>query len=466
MHRPKVLVIDDDAKILFAFRQVFRKAGYTTITATDGEEALHKITTEQPSVVFMDISMPKVDGLEVLKRLKGQHLAAPVVIITGYGTMQTAISAVQLGAFEYLTKPLDVRRIREITERAIASAQSTYAPTDLRTQLKADFVDRYELIGNDTGMQEVYKLIGSVSTTPNGTPALILGESGTGKELVARTIHSNGQNAADPFVAVNCTAFPESLLESELFGHEKGAFTGAGERKLGKFEVARAGTIFLDEIGNLSPHLQQKLLRVLQEREFERLGGNDPIHVQARFLAATNRDVDKEVHQGRFREDLLYRLNVVAIHLPPLRDRKSDIPLLALYFLSKYNDKLKKSVKGFSKEAMAWLRSYRYPGNVRELENLVERAVMLAKGDMIAIDVFHDSVRPAAHSTTVFPILNTVFSTSRRFILGQFEKQFVADALAKYHGNVSAAARASKMTRQNFQRLMAKHKIQAKSFRQ
>ncbi|MBI2619531.1 MAG: sigma-54-dependent Fis family transcriptional regulator [Ignavibacteriales bacterium] len=465
MHRSKVLVVDDDAKILFAFRQVFRKAGYSTITARDGEEALHKISTEQPSVVFMDISMPKVDGLEVLKRMKGQHLTAPVVIITGYGTMQTAIKAVQLGAFEYLTKPLDVRKIREIAERTLAAAQSTSTFSPQRTQLKADFVDRYELIGNSTGMQEVYKLIGSVSTTPNGTPVLILGESGTGKELVARTIHSNGENAADPFVAINCTAFPETLLESELFGHEHGAFTGAGERKLGKFEVARAGTIFLDEIGNLSPHLQQKLLRVLQERELERLGGNDSIRVEARFIAATNRDAEKEVKQGRFREDLFYRLNVVAIHLPPLRDRKDDIPLLALYFLSKYNDQLKKSVKGFSGEAMAWLRSYRYPGNVRELENLIERAVMLAKGDIIPVNVFHDSVRTAASPTMVFPILKPSFSKSRRFILRQFEKQFVADLLTKHHGNVSAAARASKMTRQNFQRLMSKHNIHARPFR-
>src|SRR3990172_5628808 len=466
MHKSKVLVGDDDSKILFAFRQVFRKAGYSTITASDGEEALQKISTEQPSVVFMDISMPKVDGLEVLRRLKAQHLTAPVVIITGYGTMQTAIKAVKLGAFEYLTKPLDVRKIREIAERALAAGQSTFIFSQQRKQLKADFVDRYELIGNNTGMQEVYKLIGSVSTTPNGTPVLILGESGTGKELVARTIHSNGENAADPFVAINCTAFPETLLESELFGHEKGAFTGAGERKLGKFEVARAGTIFLDEIGNLSSHLQQKLLRVLQQREFERLGGNDPIRVEARFVAATNRDVKKEVKQGRFREDLFYRLNVVALRLPPLRDRKDDIPLLSYYFLSKYNDKLKKSVKGFSRDAMAWLRSYRYPGNVRELENLIERAVMLAKGGMIPVDVFHDSLRPAAHATTVFPILNSVFSKSRRLVLVQFEKQFVADLLTKHRGNVSAAARASRMTRQNLQRLMTKHKIRAESFRQ
>ena len=465
MHRSKVLVVDDDAKILFAFRQVFRKAGYSTVTARDGEEALHKIATEQPSLIFMDISMPKLDGLEVLKRMKGQHLTVPVVIITGYGTMQTAINAMQLGAFEYLTKPLDVRKIRAIAERAIASVHLTPSFSEQRTQLKADFVDRYELIGNSNGMQEVYKLIGSVSTTPNSTHVLILGESGTGKELVARTIHSNGANAADPFVAINCTAFPETLLESELFGHEKGAYTGAGERKLGKFEAARAGTIFLDEISNLSPHLQQKLLRVLQEREFERLGGNDSIRVEARFIAATNRDVDKEVKQGRFREDLFYRLNVVAIHLPPLCDRKDDIPLLALYFLSKYNDQLKKSVKGFSEGAMTWLQSYRYPGNVRELENLIERATMLAKGEIIPVNVFHDSVRPASPPSAALSIANPIFSKSRQFILKQFEKQFIAVVLTKLHGNVSAAARASRMTRQNFQRLMTKHNIRAKSFR-
>ena len=436
MRRSKVLVIDDDAKILFAFRQVFRKAGYTTITASDGEEALQKISTEQPSVVFMDISMPKMDGLDVLKKMRGKHLSVPVVIITGYGTMQTAINAVQLGAFEYLTKPLDVRKLRETAERALASVQLTSDFSQQGTQLRADFVDRYELIGSNAGMQEVYKLIGSVSTTPNNTPVLIVGESGTGKELVARTIHSNGVNASGPFVAINCTAFPETLLESELFGHEKGAFTGAGERKLGKFEIARAGTIFLDEIGNLSPNLQQKLLRVLQEREFERLGGNDAIRVEARFIAATNRDVEKEVKQGHFREDLFYRLNVVRIDLPALCHRKDDIPLLALYFLSKYNDQLKKSVKGFSREAMARLQSYRYPGNVRELENLIERAVMLTKGDIIPVNVFDDSVRTAVPLAAPFPYVSPVFSKSRQYFLKQFEKQFLADLLTKHHGNV------------------------------
>mgnify|MGYP001573076587 FL=1 len=465
MSAPKVLVVDDDAKILFAFKQVLKKDGYKTIVAKDGEEALEKISAEQPNVVFMDITMPRFDGLEVLRRMKEKKEPAPVVIITGYGTMQTAIKAVQLGAFEYLTKPLDVARIREVTRRAIASAQSDAVTLEQPVRFKADIVNRYELVGNSVAMQEVYKLIGSISTTPNHTSVLIVGESGTGKELVARAIHANSTNAQQPFVPINCTVLPETLLESELFGHEKGAFTGATDRKLGKFDIALGGTIFLDEIGNLSPHLQQKLLRVLQEREFERLGGNQPIHVDARFIAATNRDIETEVKNGNFREDLFFRLNVVTVHLPPLRERKEDIPSLANYFLCKYSEQLKKPVGGFSAKAMELLQTYCYPGNVRELENLIERAVMLTKGDVILPDSFGETVLSDVAKTVPLPISSPVFRKSRDYLLKMFEKQFITEQLSKHHGNVSAAARASKMTRQNFQRLMAKHKIRASAFR-
>jgi DNA-binding NtrC family response regulator len=314
-------------------------------------------------------------------------------------------------------------------------------------------------------MQEVYKLIGSISTTPNHTSVMILGESGTGKELVARTIHKSSVNADQPFVPINCTALPEALLESELFGHEKGAFTGAVDRKLGKFEIARGGTIFLDEIGNLSPQLQQKLLRVLQEREFDRLGGNSSLHVDARFIAATNRDIAADVKKGNFREDLFFRLNVVTVSLPPLRDRREDIPLLANYFSKKYNDQMKKYIKGFSNEAMAFLRAHPYHGNVRELENLIERAVMLTKGEVILPDSLTDTLPSPSYQGVSLPITSQTFSKSRRDILTTFERQFILGRLNTYHGNVTAAAKASKMTRQNFQRLMTKHRINAKKFR-
>lgn len=465
MSKPTVLIVDDDPKILFAFREVLRKDGYKSILAKNGEDALQKIALKHPSMVFMDITMPKLNGLEVLREMKTQNHRIPVVIITGYGTMQTAIKAMQLGAFEYLTKPLDVGMIRELARKALASTRHSEQVTQRSPLQSTEMTDRYILIGNSAPMQAVYKLIGSISTTSNHTTVLILGESGTGKELVARTIHNAGPNALEPFVPINCTALPEPLLESELFGHEKGAFTGATERKLGKFEMAQKGTIFLDEIGNLSPHLQQKLLRVLQEREFERLGGNNSIRVEARFIVATNRDLEAEMKNGNFREDLFFRLKVVTVNLPPLRERKEDIPHLVNYFLLKYNGELKKSISGFSDEAMALLQTYDYPGNVRELENLIERAVMLTKGNIILPDALREPALQSATKSVSLPITSHNFHKSRTELLNMFERQFVSELLRYYRGNVTTAAKASNMTRQNFQRLMAKHGIHAKTFR-
>ena len=464
MNRPTVMVVDDDPKILFAFQQVLRTEGYKSVTAKDGEDALRKIATKNPNIIFLDVTMPKLDGLEILRRMKEHKGLVPVIIITGYGTMQTAIKAMQLGAFEYLTKPLDVAKIREVTLKALASTQSLEI-SGHQSLYVGDMVEPYELVGTSPTMQEVYKLIGSISTTPNHTSVLILGESGTGKELVARTIHKTSANANQPFVPINCTALPEPLLESELFGHERGAFTGAVDRKLGKFEIAHGGTIFLDEIGNLSPQLQQKLLRVLQEREFNRLGGNGSIRVDARFIAATNRDIATDVQKGNFREDLFFRLKVVTVSLPPLRERREDIPLLANYFLQKYNDQLKKSVKGFSSGAMTVLQKHTYNGNVRELENLIERAVMLTNGEVILADSLAETVPSSSRQGTSLPITSQSFSKSRIDILNIFERQFVVEQLARHHGNVTAAARASKMTRQNLQRLMTKHRLHAKRFR-
>jgi len=461
----KILVVDDDDKILFAFREVFKKEGYKTILSSDSYEALEIIKSEQPTIVFMDITMPRLNGLDALELVKQQNPFLPVIIITGYSTMQTAIKAIQNGAFEYLTKPLDVEKIREVTIRALSSVRSFAAPIQQRIIFNADILDRYELVGDSPAMLEIYKLIGSISTTPNHTSVMIVGESGTGKELVARAIHNNSSSSKEPFIGINCTVLPESLLESELFGYEKGAFTGANKRKLGKFEIAYGGTIFLDEIGSLFPNIQQKLLRVIQEREYERLGGNTLVGVSARFIAATNRDLESEVKKGNFREDLYYRLNVAAIHLPPLRARKEDIRILSNYFLSKYDDRLKKSVKGFSDQAMRLLESYSFPGNVRELENLIERAVMLTKGEAILPDVLGEVSFSKFFKPAHLPVISPIFTKSREHVIKTFEKQFLIGQLRKHHGNVTAAAKNSKMSRQNFQRLMNKYRIQAKQFR-
>ena len=459
-----ILIVDDDEKILFAFQEVFRSEGFRSLLARNGEEALEALASGHPDAVFMDITMPRLDGLEALRRMKERAPQVPVILITGFGTMQTAIQAMQHGAFEYLTKPLDLNKIRSVTKLALSSGTRTKGTGNDPLNFQADILNRYEIIGNSPRMQEIYKLIGSISTTPNHTSVLILGESGTGKELMARAIHANSQSAPGPFIAINCTALPESLLESELFGHEKGAFTGASERTTGKFELAGRGTIFLDEIGSLSYHLQQKLLRVLQEREMERVGGNVAVPVEARFIAATNQDLAASVRSKTFREDLFFRLNVAVIHLPPLRERREDIPILAGHFLSKYNDQLKKSISGFSRDALKTLRSYAYPGNVRELENLIERAAMLTKGALVLPDAFGEMVASSPPSLPL-PMISPVFSKSRTHVLALFERQFVVEQLSKHRGNVTAAARKSKMTRQNFQRLMKKHKISAPPFR-
>lgn len=460
-----ILVVDDDEKIRFAFKAFLKRDGYKFVAATSGEEALELLAKEQPALVFMDITMPKLNGLDTLARMRQENKPAPVILITGHGTMQTAMHAMQLGAFDYLTKPLDIKKIREVMRRALTLHRSTALVHDHRSPYKADFVDRYELVGNSPTMQEVYKTIGSVAITPNHTSVLIAGESGTGKELVARAIHHGGPSAAEPFVAINCAALPETLLESELFGHEKGAFTGAFERKLGKFELAGAGTILLDEIGSLPLGLQQKLLRALQEREFERLGGNEKIPVLARFVAATNGDLENEVQKGLFRKDLFFRLNVVTIHLPPLRDRTEDIPILANYFLKKYSDRLKKRLLGFSSEAMAQLTKHRFPGNVRQLENIVERAVIFTKGEVVLPDSLREPSAQKPSPVSHFPLASPVFSKAREHYLELFEEEFVCETLKSHKGNVSKAAKSSGMTRQNFQRLMKKYKIHSEQFR-
>ena len=463
--RAKLLIVDDDEKILFAFQTMFKKDGYDTVVARDGKEALEKVESSRPDAVIMDITMPKVDGLHALQAMRERNAAIPVVLITGFGTMQTAIKAMQMGAFEYLTKPLDVVTVREVVRRALSSSMPGKAPGQDQVSFNTQTVNRYEFVGRTPQIQGVYKLIGSISTTPNHTSVLILGESGTGKELVARAIHANSPAAHEPFIAINCAALPDTLLESELFGYEKGTFTGAAERRLGKFEIAARGTIFLDEIGNLTSQLQQKLLRVLQEREFERLGGNETRRVEARFIAATNQDLMTAVREKLFREDLFFRLNVATIRLAPLRERADDIPLLAQHFLRKYNEQLKKRVRSICDESMSMLRSYSYPGNVRELENIIERGVMLTSGEVMMPDALGELTAQVLPQSTAVPLVSPVFSTARLHVMGLFEKQFLAHQLSRFHGNVTAAAKASRMTRQNFQRLMKKYGVESSAFK-
>jgi len=465
MPKEKIMVADDDESIVFAFRKVLERSGYRVISADSGPQALEKLRIEKPALLFLDVAMPEMDGLAVLEKIKSDGLNLPVIVITGYGTMQTAIRAVQLGAYEYLTKPLHVDKVRALTERALETVRLRREVSDLRAKLSHPIVE-YELIGSDPSMQEVYKTIGAVTTTPNSTNVIIFGESGTGKELVARAIHNSGQHHDEPFVAINCTVLPETLLESELFGHEKGAFTGADARKEGKFELAGEGTLFLDEIGDMPPKLQQKLLRVVEERCYQRVGGNQTIPVRARFISATNRDLEYEIKRGNFREDLYFRLNVIAIKLPPLRQRVGDIPVLANYFLSKYRQRFGKGIHSISPEVMEALSSYRYPGNVRELENLIERAVVLEKSDVLTADSFPPHLfRKQARQTIDIPIVHEKLADARRVVVDAFERKFVIERLKATRGNVTAAAQAAGIERQSFQRLMKKHGIRSQDFR-
>ncbi len=463
-----VLIADDDKNIVFAFRKLFTELKWEVIEARDGEETLEKIDQYSPDVIYMDIQMPGINGLEILTRLKQQDFDIPVVIITGYGTMQTAIDAVKSGAYEYITKPLDVERVRTLAHRALEVQQLKSEVQKLRRQIGYE-PKPYELIGQSQKMQNIYKQIGTSAVTPNETTILITGESGTGKELVARTIHNNGPNADSPFQAINCTVLPETLLESELFGHEKGAFTGAIERKRGKFELAGNGTIFLDEIGDIHPNFQKKLLRVLQEREYERVGGTQLIPVRARFIAATHQDLPKKIDKGEFREDLYYRLNVLTINIPPLLEHKEDIPQLCQHFLYKANRKFGKKAMQLSSDLLQALHRYNFPGNVRELEHIIERGVATTKSDILDIDILPSELgvelSQQNESRLHVPILSRNLTEAREIILKSFERNFIIQRLKESGGNVSEAAKISGIERQSFQRLMRKHNINSEHFR-
>jgi len=370
----KVLVADDEPAICEAFSHFLRQEGHTPLVAADGEAALAAIDRESPAVVFLDVRMPGRDGLSVLAEIAERWPRLPVIVMTAFGTVEAAVTAMRLDAFDYVGKPLDLARLRQLLGRALARSD----PADARPALSTDGEDPGDrIVGQSPAMQEVFKQIGLLAR--NEMSVLVQGESGSGKELIARSIHAHGRGRDEPFVAVNCAAMPDTLIETELFGHEKGAFTDAKASKPGRFELAGAGTLFLDEISELSIHLQSKLLRVLQEREFERVGGVRAIRLRARLVAATNRDLQVEVENGRFREDLFHRLNLARIVVPPLRDRREDIEPLARYFLARANAELDTSVPGIGSDGLACLYAHDWPGNVRELEHGIKRGVMAAR---------------------------------------------------------------------------------------
>lgn len=378
----QILIVDDEKVQREILEGFLVKQGYGAAAAEDGPKGLKEFKRGAFDLVLTDYRMPGMDGIELLKEVRRLNPEAVVVMMTAYGTVETAVSAMKEGAYDYLTKPIDLDElllmVQRIEKEVGLDRENRALKEQLREKFKVDFI-----ISTSRRLEEALNLAGRVAQSQ--ATVLILGESGTGKELIARAIHYSSPRAGKPFVKVNCATLPENLLESELFGHEKGAFTGAAARRVGRFEQADRGSIFLDEIGDLSPSLQMKLLRVLQEREFERVGSNQTIKSDVRVIAATNRNLEESIKKGTFREDLYYRLNVVTISLPPLRERKEDIPLLIEHFLKKYNGENKKAVTSLSKEAKDLLLQYDYPGNVRELENFIERAVVLARGDTLTV---------------------------------------------------------------------------------
>ena len=431
-----ILIVDDDPGHLTMLKTIIASWGYSVAAADDGVEAVEKVKETPFDLILMDVRMTVMSGIEALKKIKSYNPAIPILIMTAYSSVDSAVEALKAGAYDYLTKPLDFEALRFTLERAREHSALKVENLALREKLRTRF-QMSDIIGKSQPMVELIDMVAMVS--PADATILITGESGTGKELIAKSIHMNSRRSENAFVIVNCAALTETLLESELFGHEKGAFTGADRRREGRFMQADNGTLFLDEIGETSHVMQAKLLRVIQEKELQRVGGEETLSVDVRILAATNRDLQQEVSAGNFREDLFYRLNVVTLHVPPLRDRLDDIPLLANFFLEKYSGKNRKQIKGFTPVAMDMLIKYGWPGNVRELENAVERAVILSTGDYVTEKAFPLSiVQNYAEDADIRP---PSFTHDEPRSLEAIERQAILDALDACSGNKSEAAR-------------------------
>lgn len=444
MANENILIIDDSPEILTQFSNFLKEEGFEVETALDGQAGIAKIEKRFYDLVVTDLKMPGLDGMQVLKYVQENSPDSICIILTGYGTVKNAVEAIKLGAFDYLTKPIKLDEILITLKRALEYRNLRRENINLRNQLKKKY--RFEnIIGDSEKMQKIFEVIEKVADSDS--TILILGESGTGKELIAKAIHYNSYRRESPFIPVNCAAIPSELLESELFGHEKGAFTNAIRTRIGRFELANGGTIFLDEIGDMSPVLQSKLLRVLQDRQFERIGGIKTIKTDIRVIAATHQDLKLAVEQKRFREDLYYRLNVIPIHLPPLRERKTDIPLLAHHFLDHFNRTKKKKIKGFTKEAMEKLIQYNWPGNVRELENTIERVVILLDGDFINPQDLPEKFQSLTRNNLPQEIIIPDGGISLEEAVNEFEKKLILQALQKTGWVKNKAARLLNLNR-------------------
>jgi DNA-binding NtrC family response regulator len=459
-----ILVIDDEPATLKVMEANLRREGYHVCLAADGQSGLAQLSEQRIDVVIADYMMPHLDGITLLERMRAMGVDVPVIIITAYGSIEQAVKAMQLGAANYLTKPINYDELTVVLQKAVEQSSLKQEVKRLRHEVTT----RYSfdnIIGKNEKMQAIFDLIADVAETD--ATVLIRGETGTGKELIAKAIHFNSPRRQGAFVGVSCAALSETLLESELFGHEKGAFTGAIKTRIGRFQQADGGTMFFDEIGDIPVSIQSKLLRVLQEREFERVGGDRTIKVDVRLIFATNKALEKAVASGEFREDLFYRLNVIPIEVPPLRERSDDIPLLAFHFLQRYAGRFRKNVRDISEDAIHQLLSHRWPGNVRELENVIERAVILEKTDTISEATVNRCLRPSEQNGYHFFVNDSApYRKMKADLLERFEREYITRLLKKHKGNIREAARTAELDYKNFYEKMKKHGLSKWDFKE
>lgn len=468
-----ILIIDDDDQLRKSFEKLLIEEGYAVKSAPSGETGLKQIKESIPDLVILDMRLPGMNGLEVFQAIHEIEPKLPVIIMTAYGTTETAIEATKMGAFDYLLKPFDIPEMLGVVEQALDAGRFMRSPVDMNAT--PDTATREAIVGRSKPMQDVYKAIGRVS--PTDATVLIRGESGTGKELVARAVYQHSLRAGKPFLVINCVAIPENLLESELFGYEKGSFTGASHRRVGKIEQAHGGTVFLDEIGDMPSTIQAKILRVLQERSIERLGGRETIPVDVRIIAATNRDLEAALAQGRFREDLYYRLKVVTIWLPPLRERSADIPDLTKYFLSRYAAEVGMDNPGYTEEALRMLNSYPWPGNVRELANTIQKILIFNRGTPICPEDItqavggrilgdgkggqggEEAIRQWMRSTLSSKAGENTFDRC----MDRFAAMLISEALNLTGGNRSRAAKLLNLSRPTLHSKIEKYRLKFKT---
>jgi two-component system response regulator AtoC len=454
----KILIVDDEANMRLVLKALLSREGYDVLTAADGFEALEVLKSHDVKVVVTDLKMPRLDGMGLLESVVRDFPSVPVIMITAHGTIHTAVDALKKGALDYITKPFDQAELKNV----IAKAVKTKTLSDEELVLSMEEIDRQDIVGVSEGMVKIFEVIKKVA--PTTTTILITGETGTGKELVANAIHSNSPRRKNPFIKINCSAIAENLMESELFGYEKGAFTGAVSSKAGRFELAHKGTLFLDEVGEVPKDMQAKLLRVIQDQEFERVGGLQTIKVDVRLITATNRNLMQDVKEGRFREDLYYRLNVLPIHVPPLRERPEDIPPLTSFFIQKFNRKLDRHIRGLDPAVEELFSSHDWPGNIRELENLIERLVLMTQGETIRMSDLPQELIAAAEVSAALRAADQKkpFKDVIREKTEEVERQMIIRVLEECEGNISKAARQLGLSRKGLHLKLARYNLRDK----